>query len=179
MPWVDLEELVRHNPATEKETRQVLDNLRRRAKARFYTDENFPVLAVRILQRNGARVMTTKEAGLTGRCDGDHAAYALKHGYVLLTCDRDYLDDRRFPLIQCPVMVVFNFGSGSTQEMLRAFKCLTNIRRVPQFYDKWAKLDAKGDEWTESARFLNGSTSRSRYRIRQGKQQEWVTLVMV
>lgn len=175
MSWVDLDKLAKHNPATKKETEQVLEYLRRSAKARFCADENFPVLAVRILQRYGARVITAKEAGFNGRSDEDHAAYALKHGYVLLTCDRDYLDDRRFPLIQCPVIVVLNFGSGSAGEMLRAFRCLRNIFRVPQFYDKWAKLDAKRDEWTESTRFLNGTTSKSRYRVYRGKQQEWVT----
>jgi hypothetical protein len=42
MPWVDLADLVRRNPPTPREAQQVLDYLARRAKARFYADENFP-----------------------------------------------------------------------------------------------------------------------------------------
>lgn len=174
MPWVNLEKLAERNPVSKKEMRQVLEYLGRKAKARFYSDENFPELAVRILRHNGVRVITAKEAGLVGRSDEDHAAYALRQRYVLLTCDRDFLNERRFPLIHCPVIVVFNFGSGSSRETLRSFRCLRNILRTPQFYDKWAKFDAKREEWTETARFLDGTTSRSRYRMHHGTPQEWV-----
>lgn len=149
MSWVDLAELARQSLPTEKEARQVYEFLRRRAKAKFYADENFPRLAVRILQRNGARVITSKEAGLDGHSDEDHSAYGLKHGYVLLTCDRDYLDDRRFPLIQCPAIVVFNFGSGSAAEMLPAFGCL-------RIFLGSLNSTTSGQSWTR-----NGTNGRS------------------
>jgi len=35
----------------------------------------------------------------------------LSHKRILLTCDRDYLDERRLPLIHSPVIVVCNFGA--------------------------------------------------------------------
>jgi len=119
-------------------------------------------------------VVPAQEAGLDGHSDEDHVAYAVRDGYVLPTCDRDYLDDHRFPLIHCPAIVVFNFGGGTDREILQAFRCLRNILTVPQFYDRWAKFDATRDGWTENVRFLNGSTSRSRYPIYRGRPQEWV-----
>ena len=36
------------------------------------------------------------------------------------------------------------------------------------------KIDAKRDCWSEYWRFLNGTTSRSRYRVHRGRLQEWV-----
>jgi hypothetical protein len=94
-------------------------------------------------------------------------------GYILLTCDRDYLDNRKFPLIHCPAIVVFDFGKGTPREILAALQCLRMAFRIPQFYDKWMKIEAAKDSWIETARFLNGTTARTRYRWFRGKLQEW------
>ncbi len=141
---------------------------------RFYADENFPPVARQLLRKMGANVATAQDKGLKRHPDENQAAYALKNGYVLVTCDRDFLDDRKFPLVHSPALVVFDFGSGSVSEIRQAFNCLGTIQRIPQFYDKWIKIDAKRDSWTEHCKFLNGSTSRSRYRIHRGIMQEWV-----
>ena len=69
---------------------------------------------------------------------------------------------------------VFDFGFGSRQEMKQNFRCLAGVFRAPQFYDKWCKVDAKRDCWTEILRHLDGSTSRNRRRLWHGKLQEWV-----
>jgi hypothetical protein len=175
MGWVNLIELVRDNPPTEKEVEQVLEFRRRKAKARFYADENFPALAVEVLRKIGARVVTVQQVGHRKHPDENHAAYALKHGYILVTCDRDYLDESRFPLIHCPAIAVFDFGSGFRPEEIRqSFTCLQRVLRSPQFFDKWTKIDAKRDSWTEFSRHLDGTTSRSRYRVYRGNLQEWV-----
>jgi predicted nuclease of predicted toxin-antitoxin system len=155
MGWVNLIELVRDNPPTEKEVEQVLEYRRRKAKARFYADENFPALAVEVLKKMGGKVVTVQRVGHRGHPDENHAAYALKHGYILLTCDRDYLDESRFPLIHCPAIVVFDFGSASRREEIQqSFTCLKRVLRSPQFFDKWTKIDAKRDSWTEFSRHL-------------------------
>lgn len=174
MGWIDIIERVRAESPTKKEAEQVLDYQRRKAKPRFYADENFPVLAGQVLRKMGARLSTARDAGLAGHPDEDHAAYALKHGYVLVTCDRDYLDECRFPLIHCPAIIVFDFGSGSLAEIRQSFGCLQTIFGFPQVFDKWVRIDARRTCWTEYMRFLNGSTSRSRYRLYRGELQHWV-----
>jgi len=173
--WVDIEAIVTADPPTPKEAQQVLDFLARRAKARFYADENFPKQAVSLLRDMGARVHTAQEIRLTGHPDENHAAYALKRGLVLLTCDRDLLDEKRFPLIHCPAIFVFDFGNGTVRELKQAFRCLAAVFRTPQFFDKWWKVEAKRDLWTELVRHQDGTVSRHRYRIWRGKLQEWVT----
>ena len=172
--WTNLIELVLRNPPTKREVQQGLEFQRRHAKVRFYADENFPPIATDLLRKMGARVETALAKGLKRHPDENHVTYALDNGYVLVTCDRDFLDDQRFPLIHCPAPVVFDFGSGSVSEIRKAYACLETIFRIPQFYDKWTKIDAKRDSWTENCRFLDGSTSRSRYRMRNGRMQEWV-----
>src|SRR5262249_26646363 len=41
---------------------------------------------------------------------------------------------------------------------------LAAVFRTPQFYDKWCKVDAKPDCWTELLRHLDGTTSKKRLR---------------
>ena len=172
--WVNVADRLKEDPPSEVEIRQGEEYLRRGAKVRLYADENFPTAAAEILRRYGARVLTAQEAGLRRHPDENHAAFALRNGYVLVTCDRDYLDNRKFPIMHCPAIVVFDFGGGTAIEMRAAFRCLSGVFRIPQFYDKWIKIEAMRDAWTENARFLNGTSARTRYRYRRGRLQEWI-----
>jgi hypothetical protein len=168
--WVDF----KVEATKPKEVQQVLDYSKRKAKARFHADENFPGQAICLLRTMGAKVQTNHQAGLSGHSDQDQLAYARRNGLVVATCDRDFLDERRYPLIHCPAIFVFDFGSGSLEEMKQAFGCLAAVFRTPQFFDKWCKVDAKRDCWTEYFRHLDGTTSKQRLRLFEGKLQEWV-----
>lgn len=172
--WANIADRLKEDPPSEAKIRQGMEYLRRGAKVRFYADENFLEIATRILRRYGAQVVTVQEVGLRMHPDENHAAYALRNGYVLVSCDRDYLDNRKFPLIHCPAIAVFDFGCGSVSEIVAAFRCLRAMFRTPQFYDKWVKIDATRDSWIESARFLNGTSARTRYRWHHGTMQEWI-----
>src|SRR6266516_259842 len=99
MPWVDL--IIAREP-TEREKREVIEFVRRKAKPRFYADKNFPAHAIAVLRRLGAEVMTVHDARRRGHPDENHAAEVLRLGRILVTCDCDYLDECRFPLIHCP-----------------------------------------------------------------------------
>ena len=81
-----------------------MDFARRKAKPRFHADENFPELATAIPRAFKANVLTMQEARRRGHPDENHTAEAFRLGRVFITCDRDYLDKRRFPLIHCPPM---------------------------------------------------------------------------
>lgn len=173
MGWVDAADVYAEDPASEKEIAQVLEYRKQKAKPRFLADENFPSLATSMLKAMGARVVTVQKLGKKGHPDENHAAYALKHRYILVTCDRDYLNNVRFPLVHCPAIAVFDFGTGSAAEIRRAFICLWTAFRTPQFWDKWMKIDANPQSWTQYTRHLDGTTSRSRHRLHDGVFQEW------
>jgi predicted nuclease of predicted toxin-antitoxin system len=142
MPWVNIQVLVAQNPPSQNEVQQVQDYLSRKAKPRFLADENFPEPAIKLVRTMGGKIQTADVAGLKGHPDENHIAYARRNGLALLTCDRDFLDERRFPLVHCPAIFVFDFGFGSRQEMKQSFRCLAGIFRAPQFYDKWSKIGA-------------------------------------
>ena len=118
MAWTNIEDIVAADPPSPREAREVLDNLARRAKARFYADENFPAKATAILRDMGAKVVTAQEAGLMSHPDENHVSYARKNGLTIVTGDRDFLDERRHPIIHCPAIFVFDFGSGQSHEKL-------------------------------------------------------------
>jgi predicted nuclease of predicted toxin-antitoxin system len=174
MSWIDEADLVAENPPTEREILDVERMAARKAKPRFFADENFPARAVTIFRELGARVETVQEAGRRHHPDENHIAYALENGLVLLSCDRDFLDNKKFPLIHCPAIFVFDFGRGTEAEIMRTLCCLGSVFAAPQFFDKWCKVDARRDSWIELMRYQNGSTSRTRYRLWRGRIQSWI-----
>jgi hypothetical protein len=121
---MNVEQIGEGAQATEREKQQVLDYVRRRAKPRFYADEDFPMFAIAMLRRRGADVLTTHEAGRRGHPDENHAAESLRLARILITCNRDYLDERRFPLIHCPAIVVCAFGRGTAKDTAKTFGAL-------------------------------------------------------
>jgi hypothetical protein len=174
MPWIDIDYNAIGKKLSERAIRQVDELARRKSKPRFYADENFPVRATAILREYNANVLTVQDARRTGHPDENHAGESLRLRRILITCDRDYLDERRFPLINCPALVVCDFGGGSDREIRETFTCLGGIFGTPQVYDKWIKIDARRDCWTDSARYLDGTTTRTRCRFYGGRVQEWV-----
>ena len=57
--WVDFEA----KAPKPKEAQEVFTYLKRKAKARFYADENFPEQAIALLREMGAKVQTSRQAG--------------------------------------------------------------------------------------------------------------------
>lgn len=60
------------------------------SRARFLVDASFPPRGVELLRSAGAQVWTSADCGLLGQTDAAHAAYALAHERVLLTCNPDF-----------------------------------------------------------------------------------------
>ena len=58
--------------------------------------------------------------------------------------------------------------------MAKAIRCLAPIAAAPQFYDKWCKIYAHPEEWTEYMRYRDGTTSHNRYRLFQNRPQVWI-----
>ena len=146
---------------------------RQRREAEVLRGRRLPAQSDGFAAGGAVRVRTSQEAGLLGHPDENHLAYALRHGLVLLSCDRDFLNERKFSLVHCPALFVFDFGSGSEHEIRLAFRCLREVLMDPQFYDKWWKYDVTPSGWTVSTRHLDGTTSHDRYRLHAGKLQIW------
>jgi hypothetical protein len=66
-------------------------------KARLLLDENLDTTLAEGLRGFGWKVHTLEEVGLKGHDDEDVIAYAHHEDLVLITNDRDFRDERRFP----------------------------------------------------------------------------------
>jgi hypothetical protein len=173
MPWVVVTEARGESPPPASQIREIDEFVRRHAKPRFYADENFPPLATTILRKRGANVLTVQEARMCGHPDENVVSEARRLRRVLITCDRDYLNEERFPIMLSPVLVVCDFGSGRPDEIYQTLFCLWEIFTAPQFFDKWTKIDANREAWTQTTRFQDGSQMRRRFRVRHGNLEEW------
>jgi hypothetical protein len=70
----------------------------RPGRVKFYADENIPEkLIVYLREKHRVNITSAQEMGFRGRDDEFHFAEARRQGRFLLTCDRDFLDHRRFP----------------------------------------------------------------------------------
>jgi predicted nuclease of predicted toxin-antitoxin system len=183
MPWINVHE--HPDAALSKEDKAALAKLakispkKKQKKMRFYVDADVPPQAVKVLIEMGYDVLTPQESGKKTHEDEDQLAIALKQERILIPHDRDYLNDRRFPLHKCPTLVVCSFGTGTTDEIFATFDCLRILElggQVPggQVPPMGVKIDANPSEWTEKTRYQEGSRDRHRYRIHQDKWQVWV-----
>jgi predicted nuclease of predicted toxin-antitoxin system len=67
-------------------------------KLRLLADANFPAGLVLALRKDGIAVQTAQELGIHGLPDEQVAAEAARRGLFLITLDRDFWSDDRFPL---------------------------------------------------------------------------------
>src|SRR5215213_3500206 len=175
MPWVFAEDLP-DTKQSKKEEAELEDYVRsKKRRLRFYIDADVPQQAVEILRERGLNVLTAQEAGKRHNPDENHLAEAHKQSRILITCDRDYLNERKFPLNQCPVpVVVCDFGTRTEEQILDTFQCLAWVETAPDFFYRWVKIDANPSEWREKVRFPEGYIRYYRHRFRQGSLQVWV-----
>lgn len=136
MTWVSVEGMV-EQPPSQREIAEIERYAKlRKPKSKFCADENSPAQAIEILREWDLGVLTAQEAGRQGHPDQNHIAEARRQSRVLITCDRDYLNDRIYPLVHSPTIIVFDFGSKTRTEMISAFDCLAYVAKFPQLYNK-------------------------------------------
>lgn len=170
LPRVDEKRLWEKMSPNKKEANEVLKYVARKAKVRFLADENFPARPVEVLREMGAKAVTLQKVGTRRHPDENHAAYALREGLILLTCDRDFLDKRKFP--QRFIALPFSCSTSGAERNGRFGRHARARRSCSRL--KWCKFDAGRDSWTATFRYQNRMTSRSRFRLLRGRIQEWV-----
>lgn len=95
---------------SDREFREFQRRFRR--KARFLVDENMGQPVAQVLRSYGYSAEFVGEVGLSGRDDDEVFAYAWRKRRIILTHDRDFLDDRRFPFTRNPGVVVLPGATG-------------------------------------------------------------------
>ena len=168
MPWINLDtKNVRANQLSRN----------RQTRVRFLVDESLGIEAVRVLQTNGWNAKFVSDLGLVGKDDTMVFAAAWKQKRVILTHDRDFLDNRRFPPHRNPGVVVFVVGASGEDDdrLIRAFFLMQAYLKVfGQAYMIGTKIVFSDDEHLSIERKRAGSIRTTRYWVpRSGEALEW------
>ena len=103
--------------------------------SKFLCDENLGDGMAPALRELGYNAIDVWDVGLHGKDDRDVLQYAWKKKRILLTHDRDFLDDRLFPEQSNPGVIVLPGGSGAQLPLLRAvFSALPIMSRRPELW---------------------------------------------
>ena len=96
-------------------------------KVRFYADHNVDYAFVEALRIKKYDVETARDIGAERQPDEFHFRRAFKSKRVLLTLDRDFLDNDRFPLSQTRGVIVLNVDTSNIPQLARAFEVVDVI----------------------------------------------------
>jgi predicted nuclease of predicted toxin-antitoxin system len=119
-----------------------------RKKSRFLIDESLGIEAARVMRKLGWNAVFVTEVGLSGRDDADVYAYAWRDDRILLTHDRDFLDDTRFPPHRNPGVVVLPGASGPTTPLEREIARVHLILAPYREAQRYTKIEvSSGGEW--------------------------------
>ena len=117
MPWRLLE--------IEKPTRKELHSTS--GKAKFYADHNLDESVVHVLQRLKYDVETARDVGAEAQPDTFHYKRGFRNRRVLVTHDKDYLDNSQFPLSQTAGVVILDVDTTKTEQLARAPEVVDTI----------------------------------------------------
>jgi hypothetical protein len=81
----------------KSDSKKALSEFRRLPRTSFLFDENVQTNVIRAIRAYGMRVDTVRELGYKRRSDQEVLALAWKRKQMLVTYDRDFWDDERFP----------------------------------------------------------------------------------
>lgn len=166
MPWQPLN-------ISDEEAASGMRRLRK--KAHFLVDHNVDEETATYLRGEGWNVVTATEAGVSTHADEDIFAFALREDRILLTHDKDFLDDRRFPPHRNPGVVILPGASGNTRDLVCGL--LQTAWLVAPYRERWrhSKLIFNAD-WSLQIRQRDksGTMVTRRYRFtRHGPAEVW------
>jgi predicted nuclease of predicted toxin-antitoxin system len=164
MPWTPLEEAPKDYAGEKKKTR-------------FLVDESLGVEIAEYIRGRGFNALFVADAGLRGRSDEDVFAVAWRERRVLLTHDRDFLDDGRFPENRNPGVIVLPGGNGERYAMGRGIRtALTVFGGSPSVWERMKTVISPTGEMAIRRRHSEtGTIKTTRYRLtRKGYAEIWV-----
>ncbi|MBW2739898.1 MAG: DUF5615 family PIN-like protein [Deltaproteobacteria bacterium] len=144
---------------SKREWRQINSELALfRKQVRFLVDENVPEDLISVLRERGYNTKAVTECELKGRDDKEIFGLARKENRVLVTQDKDFLNDKRFPIQRNPGLAVLPAYSENEDGFVTAFGHLLTIHG--DSHELWYEQKAhfSGDD-TVSIRCRDASTS--------------------
>lgn len=149
----------------KKRLRYILESIKGRAK--FLVDESLGEGVARVMGELGRNVKFVPNVGLGGHSDEDVFAFAWRERRVLLTHDRDFLDDRRFPFNRNPGVIVLPGGHGTDHALVVALREVMSLMGDFKNLFPNAKIEISNDNIWRVRQFVKeeGLIRESRYRF--------------
>jgi predicted nuclease of predicted toxin-antitoxin system len=168
MPWKRIE-----NP--DREERRALER-DFGGKIRFLVDESLDPTLIIVLDKLGWKAESAANAGVSGKSDEDVFGYAWRKKQFLLTSDKDFLDDRRFPPHRNPGVIILPNAPIDSDSLTTALRqALYTIAPLGRLY-RGSKIviTAEGEITIISRNDYTGAMEKSRLRLdRQGNTFLW------
>ena len=145
-------------------------------KARFLVDENIDPELAPVLRRERWNVVSVGEVGPVGHADEDVFNHAWRDNRILLTKDRDFLNNQRFPPHRNPGVIVLPDEPEDSRAFFGAMLiALTVMGRLREVY-RYSKIeiDRTGVMVIESRNLKTGRYERRRVRDTDRDVEEWV-----
>jgi len=148
----------------------------REPRAKFLVDESLGAEVADALRGAGWNAVFAGDLGLLGRSDEDVFAAACREDRILLTHDRDFLNDRIFRPDRNPGLVVLPGADGEERTLIPALGGAVSI--IGCFRETWrgSKVVIHADgTWTVWHRTEGGRVRRTQYRFPLNRRvEEWV-----
>ena len=144
-----------------------------RKRSRFLVDESLGIAVAKVLRARGWNAVYAADLKLLGRSDEDVFAAAYREDRILLTHDRDFLNDRVFRLQVNPGVVVLPGAEGQDAALGRALGDLVDVVGPYRETFRGAKIVVHPDRtWTVSQRTHEGRVETTKYRLSSNRQPE-------
>ncbi len=147
-------------------------------EAKFYADHDLDDTIVQVLRRLKYEVETARDISAQDQSDEFHYKRAFKTKRVLLTHDKDYLDNERFPLSQTNGIIIFNIDTDNTSEIARAIEVVDVVLAKISPILKEKKVLLNSDySLTFIKRVWDGcdfSIEKTRYRLDGNGKDVWI-----
>lgn len=140
-------------------------------KLKLLADAQFPKPIIEELRSAKISVRSITEEGLLRHSDSDILQHANKAGYVLLTLDRDFWDDKKYPLQKIKGIIFIDEPHDRQDQILRALGLVYGCFAKSFSLDWWTgmKIRATLSEFIIKMRTWEGKVSKYAIRLRSGR----------
>lgn len=140
-------------------------------KLKLCADASVPQPFVEELREADIPIRTASEDNLASRSDNDILAWAQRSKRVLITLDRDFWNDRKFPLRSVPGVIFVDVAPDDIDAALQAFGLLYGTFASSYPLDWWRRMKARAtpEGYVLKMRTWEGRVARYAIKLKAGK----------
>jgi predicted nuclease of predicted toxin-antitoxin system len=151
-------------------------NRRTVGRSKFLVDESVGTGVAMVLGYQGYNVKCGPDVGLGGKDDQDVFAFAWRERRIILTHDKDFMDDRQFPFNRNPGVLVLPGEEGEFEPLFNAVRSMLNIFGTHGNIFPNAKIVDSDNVWyIKNYRKKDGYIERAKLRfLKNGRVYRWM-----